>query len=94
MADEYCAGLWNSNMSSELLWVLDSDEKLAPRPREYQGPSWSWAAINGIVTFVPHEPLDSIDRQFSVMGIHIQPAEAVWINMKQSLELWSREELS
>jgi hypothetical protein len=46
--DEYKAGLWKSTMGSELLWKrinLDS-KNLQPRPQEYQGPSWSWAARN------------------------------------------------
>jgi hypothetical protein len=50
LCDEYRAGLWKSNMESQLLWTRarsNSRKNLQPRPLDYQGPSWSWAAING-----------------------------------------------
>lgn len=72
----YCAGLWRSALAMELFWILDDDQKLAPRPRAYQGPSWSWATINGLVTSIPQEPSDSIDSQFSVVGVHIPPVKS------------------
>jgi hypothetical protein len=48
LCDEYKAGLWSSAMESQLHWVRarSKQTKLSPRPFEYQGPSWSWAAIN------------------------------------------------
>lgn len=50
LCDEYKAGLWRSDMELQLLWRRDglfsSREDLKSRPIEYQGPSWSWAAIN------------------------------------------------
>ncbi|PMD39220.1 HET-domain-containing protein, partial [Hyaloscypha variabilis F] len=44
VADEYCAGLWRSDLLAELLWRIEDPEEVVPRPQEYQGPSWSWAA--------------------------------------------------
>jgi hypothetical protein len=48
LCDEYKAGLWRSDMESQLLWKrwLYPERDLKLRPLEYQGPSWSWAAIN------------------------------------------------
>jgi hypothetical protein len=50
LCDEYRAGLWKSDMESQLLWTHAPrypQKDLQPRPLDYQGPSWSWAAING-----------------------------------------------
>jgi hypothetical protein len=44
--DEYKAGLWKSKLSFKLLWTLDDPEHLEKEPSHYQGPSWSWAAVN------------------------------------------------
>ncbi len=44
--DEYKAGLWKSKLSFELLWTLAAPEQLEMEPSQYQGPSWSWAAVN------------------------------------------------
>lgn len=46
MNDEYCAGLWESKLACEILWC-SAVPGLLPRPLTYQGPSWSWAGING-----------------------------------------------
>ncbi len=48
LCDEYKAGLWKSAMISQLFWKRSGSDrrKLKPRPLQYQGPSWSWAAIN------------------------------------------------
>lgn len=49
LCDEYNAGLWRSDIESQLLWQLSLSfplQDLKLRPLQYQGPSWSWAAIN------------------------------------------------
>lgn len=77
LADEYCAGLWKSALVTELLWLLDGDEKpLLRRPQVYQAPSWSWAAINDPITFLSEEPTDFVDPQFSVLSVDIQPVKS------------------
>lgn len=50
--------------------------KLIRRPSEYQGPSWSWTSINSSVTFVSCEPSHTVDKDFSVAGVHIQPVNS------------------
>jgi hypothetical protein len=76
-ADEYCAGLWKSALVTELFWILDVDEKpFLQTPRAYQGPSWSWAGINDPIIFLPQDPSDLVDPQFSVLNVDIQPVKS------------------
>jgi hypothetical protein len=49
--DEYKAGLWKSKLPFELLWTLDNPDHLEKEPSQYQGPSWSWAAVNQGISF-------------------------------------------
>ncbi|PMD16259.1 HET-domain-containing protein [Hyaloscypha hepaticicola] len=49
--DEYKAGLWKSKLPYELLWTLDDPDHLEKEPSRYQGPSWSWAAVNQRIRF-------------------------------------------
>jgi hypothetical protein len=54
--DQYIAGLWKSWFHSGLLWKTVHSHlrpKTPPRPTTYQGPSWSWLAVNGPVSFGP-----------------------------------------
>ncbi|KIJ09860.1 hypothetical protein PAXINDRAFT_102159 [Paxillus involutus ATCC 200175] len=45
--DEYLAGLWKRNLSSELLWKRHK-RRLRPAPKDsHYAPSWSWAATDG-----------------------------------------------
>ncbi|OHE91254.1 hypothetical protein CORC01_13454 [Colletotrichum orchidophilum] len=50
--DEYAAGLWKGNIRDELLWRVEQSERQC-RPLVYQGPSWSWFAVNsGVRAYV------------------------------------------
>ncbi|PPQ68995.1 hypothetical protein CVT26_001929 [Gymnopilus dilepis] len=46
----YLAGLWLSMLLSDLLWTLEDADDAVPRPKEYQAPSWSWAAVDGEIS--------------------------------------------
>jgi hypothetical protein len=50
--DEYLAGLWKSMLISELCWRCLDDQH--ERPLAFQAPSWSWASINGQISFESH----------------------------------------
>jgi hypothetical protein len=68
---EYAAGLWVKDMPETLLWENRS-KALHPRP-SYQGPSWSWTAINGRVTWGAGHgkdvlSVDSIDCELDQPG--------------------------
>lgn len=47
---EYAAGLWEADMPSALLWET-IQSSLPERPPEYRAPSWSWAAVDGIISY-------------------------------------------
>jgi hypothetical protein len=57
--DQYLAGLWKSSLHTDLLWtrgdhiftVYFPAPKIG-RPKRYRAPSWSWASIDGIVSYV------------------------------------------
>lgn len=49
LGDDYLAGLWKSRLATELLWRVGSSGNPTPRPLVYQGPTWSWAAVNSPV---------------------------------------------
>ncbi|KAF5568755.1 shikimate dehydrogenase [Fusarium napiforme] len=68
---EYAAGLWVKDMPETLLWENRS-KVLHPRPN-YQGPSWSWTAINGSITWGAGHgknalSVDSIDCELDQPG--------------------------
>lgn len=45
----YRGGIWSSHIPEALYWVGTSH--LAPRPALYRAPSFSWASIEGPITF-------------------------------------------
>jgi hypothetical protein len=54
--DRYVAGMWESNLQTELLWRAESehdlytpDQYLRVRPREYRAPTWSWASLDAAI---------------------------------------------
>ena len=54
IGDEYKAGLWASDLGTELRWRNDLyPNQLQPRPVGYQGPSWSWASVSVPVRLFP-----------------------------------------
>lgn len=56
--DKYLAGLWESHLPRHLLWIhFDVYNSFLgkaknQRPTEYHAPSWSWASIDGHVSFL------------------------------------------
>src|SRR5205814_2960130 len=42
----------------DLLWLVPAPEPL-DRPRKYQAPSWSWAAIKGPISFSAYYPFEN-----------------------------------
>jgi hypothetical protein len=54
----YIAGLWAEDLPSALLWRFSSwsaresiDANATTRPAEYLAPSWSWASVNGPISY-------------------------------------------
>ena len=71
-ADDYIAGLWKSDMPGELLWSIGSVD--SERYKDYYGPSWSWAAINGVVSI--HEPEDGNELPFKCKVLELSAIPA------------------
>src|SRR5690242_2616921 len=57
LKSEYIAGLWAMDLARGLLWSTYRGSR-----KRHVAPSWSWAAVNGLVTF--QSPRDSTE-QFS-----------------------------
>lgn len=50
--DRYLAGLWESDIKFGLLWsAARSDAPRLRSPPAYRAPSWSWAALDGHISF-------------------------------------------
>ena len=47
---EYLAGLWSTQLHIGLLWMIDEDAS-ASRAPVYRAPSWSWASIDGPISW-------------------------------------------
>jgi hypothetical protein len=48
LGDLYLAGMWKCEFPACLLWVIYIPGQHR-RPRQYQGPSWSWTGVNGSI---------------------------------------------
>ncbi|KAJ2897351.1 HET-domain-containing protein [Zalerion maritima] len=71
--DVYCAGIWMSSLPYSLLWCVTVG--LPPRPKAYQGPTWSWMAVSNSTimtnrakaaddgTWVPPETIDMAEEE-------------------------------
>jgi hypothetical protein len=60
----YLAGLWADTLARDLLWhtinaTPGKPKDHLPPPKSYRAPSWSWAAVEGPLMFVP--PSDEIN---------------------------------
>lgn len=47
--DTYLAGIWKATLPKALVWAVECVADR--RPTESQGPSWSWAAVNGVIRY-------------------------------------------
>lgn len=81
VGSEYLAGLWKANLPMELCWSVDYISPLSSTPHlppnGYIAPSWSWASVNGALSFVDRDPktrfdslLTVVDAQCSVPGLN------------------------
>lgn len=48
--DEYISGLWRKDIEYQLLWSV-KDDSLTYRPHIYRAPSWSWASVDGVISW-------------------------------------------
>jgi hypothetical protein len=73
--DQYFAGLWLSDIERGLLW---SPVGACTRSTEWRAPSWSWASVNGTVTYEDIGGPFLLNRrklaQVVIRGIQTKPA--------------------
>lgn len=88
MGATYLAGLWEEHLPWMLMWAMMDRDNRPPRPAIYQGPSWSWVAINGPVHFHFPETLreDDAEIRCSLLGhdIDLQLATAAYGAVKSA----------
>ena len=52
LQDEYIAGLWKGKLNRQLIWcVKENAFPSCYRPGSAQAPSWSWASIEGAISY-------------------------------------------
>lgn len=49
--DDFYAGLWKTAMVEQLLWHHAGDDPPRSLPASFRAPSWSWAAVEGKISF-------------------------------------------
>ena len=55
--DLYCAGIWEKDVIRQLLWRAQTPQPF--RYKAYRAPSWSWASVDGKVTFMARTTIES-----------------------------------
>ncbi|KAJ8126757.1 hypothetical protein O1611_g6883 [Lasiodiplodia mahajangana] len=75
--DEYFAGLWKHSIHVGLLWAVIATDR-EPRPSKYQGPTWSWLAVNSAVFNLQENQNKWNSEQFNaeVVSIRADPVSA------------------
>jgi hypothetical protein len=68
--DVYLAGMWYCAFPACLFWTMLGDRH--QRPRLYQGPSWSWVAVNGVIQMsLTMDPLFLKAKHFELVAYRI-----------------------
>ncbi|KAF2099956.1 HET-domain-containing protein [Rhizodiscina lignyota] len=74
--DDYCAGLWKSQLLPTLAWQ-NGDAKPS-RPEQYRAPTWSWVSVDGEL-FWPDDAqvMESwMAKDVEILDCHITPLSA------------------
>jgi hypothetical protein len=73
-AADYLAGLWKNDIEAQLLWHRPDNSGVS-NSRRSQNPTWSWASLDGPVTFFQRSLLETsgriIDAQAKLEGYEI-----------------------
>lgn len=97
-AGDYLAGLWRSNLATDLLWnsrttgsTFFGEEERHPRARHsvYHAPSWSWASVTGPISFASFkmQPMwEIMSANTTVLGANLLGCVSAGIlNVKSSV---------
>lgn len=76
--DMYMAGIWRRDLHTQLLWLtLTRKAGLAEsfqephRPIHYRAPTWSWAAVDGAISFPDRSWVEESEHQLSILDVHL-----------------------
>lgn len=89
-ADRYLAGLWQSMLHVGLLWQAKGRNwGSLSRPRTPRAPSWSWAAVDGPISYLASSRIRHTSLEFAAIVIHDAHCEIVgenpWGSVKTGL---------
>ena len=59
----YLAGLWKEQLPNGLSWSVQEKTPRRRRQPEYIAPSWSWASVNGPISYEGYYPNDPYDQE-------------------------------
>lgn len=64
---DYVAGLWKSNLIYGLLYRIERESTIIPSRFPDRAPSWSWASLNGDITFFPQDDGNLTQRPYTTI---------------------------
>ncbi|KAH8595585.1 hypothetical protein B0O99DRAFT_686575 [Bisporella sp. PMI_857] len=73
----YIAGLWREELVYDLLWCRDFSTIPVPRPSEYPAPSWSWASVNGAVSWSEAVGYNDAESSIDILHCEITPVSKI-----------------
>ncbi|UPL01909.1 hypothetical protein LCI18_012843 [Fusarium solani-melongenae] len=50
--ESYLAGLWKETLLDDMCWKVDSPKAKKPHQARWRAPSWSWASIDGPISYL------------------------------------------
>ena len=74
----YLAGIWSKSAVQQLCWRSPDSRRFFTRPPEYRAPSWSWAALDGVIYFLAFRLIDDASvcvpfHHFKIIEWQIRP---------------------
>ncbi|KAK5660285.1 hypothetical protein OQA88_12825 [Cercophora sp. LCS_1] len=83
--DQYCAGLWRSNTLDGLAWQRNlyggrnatrtsssSFDFSGPPEKKWRAPSWSWASMNGAISYPDQMALSTMDPIAQITDVFVE----------------------
>lgn len=68
----YIAGIWEHDMIYELLWICSANDGEFSISPSYRAPSWSWAAMDGQITWVNDPRRQAMLLLFDLLDVNIE----------------------
>lgn len=66
---QYLAGIWEAHMPAALLWQPESDKSaVCERCKYYRAPRWSWAALDGPISYASQRLWSAAGRSDELPG--------------------------